>query len=53
MDVGVVSYLYMVRLVLCPSFLQIHSADSLFQVSENLPPLSCGVLEPVRGSWAD
>ena len=35
MDVGVVSYLCMVSLVLCPS---------LFQVSEYLPPLICGVL---------
>ena len=30
MDVGVVSYLYMVSLVLCPSLLQIHPAGSLF-----------------------
>ena len=39
MYVGVVSYLYMVSLVLCPSLLQIHPAGSLFQVSEYLPPL--------------
>ena len=44
MDVGVVSYLCMVSLVLCPSLLQIHPAGSLFQVSEYLPPLICGVL---------
>ena len=44
MDVGVVSYLYMVGLVLCPSLLHIHPAGSLFQLSIYLPPLSCGVL---------
>ena len=44
MDVGVVSYLYMVSILLCPSLLSIHPAGSLFQVSEYLPPLSCGVL---------
>ena len=39
MDVGVVSYLYLVSLVLRPSLLQIHPAGSLFQMSEYLPPL--------------
>ena len=34
MDVGVVSYLYRVSLVFCPSLLQICPAGSLFQVSE-------------------
>ena len=44
--VDVVSYLYMVSRILCPSLLQIHPAGSLFQVSECLPSLSCGVLYP-------
>ena len=40
LDVGVVSYFYMVSLVLCPSLLQIHPAGSLFQVFEYLLSLS-------------
>ena len=43
MNVGVVSYLHMVCLVLCPSLLQIHPVGYLFQVSKYLSSLSNGV----------